>query len=147
MASTKHEYFIYTCPECSAVRNAAEVVKELPPEVLVHRTRPLIGALRRNHLRGPGRPSLSRCPGCSQEMSANDLRDHRISCVRDELKRLAGTRFRLDPKDPDPYPHCHIHHLADNATEVEFHKGSNGDVVTVDLRKVAEITESKADEV
>ena len=144
MASpNKPEYFTYTCPNCSSVRNAAEVAKELPPEVLLPLTRPLIGRLRRKRLAGPGRPSLARCPGCSQEMSTADLKDHRIDCVRRELKKHMGHPFQLSPKDPDPYPDFYIHHLSDDATEVEFHKGSNHDVVTIDLRKVADITAIK----
>jgi hypothetical protein len=67
------------------------------------------------------------------------MREHRIPCVRSELKKLIGTPFQLSPKDPDPYPDFYIHNLGDDATEVQFHKGSNGDVVTIDLRKVAEI--------
>lgn len=145
MNSQKLEYFPYTCPNCAAVRNAVDVAKELPPEVLVRRTRSLIGRLRRKHLAGPGRPNLARCPGCSQEMSADDLRKHRISCVRGELKKLIGNPFELDPKDPDPYPNFYIHNLADYANEVEFNKGSNQDVVTVDLHKIAEITIKKGD--
>src|ERR1700733_3983652 len=34
------EFFPYKCPHCSAVRNATEVANELPPEVLLRRTRP-----------------------------------------------------------------------------------------------------------
>jgi len=73
-------------------------------------------------------------------MSAVEMREHRIPCVRSELKKLMGRPFQLSPKDPDPHPDFYIHHLGDDAAEVEFHKGSNDDVVTVDLRKIAEIT-------
>jgi hypothetical protein len=76
-------------------------------------------------------------------MSAAEMRDHRIPCVRSELQKHMGHPFQLSPKDPDPYPDFYIHHLSDDATEVEFHKGSNGDVVTVDLRKIADITAIK----
>jgi hypothetical protein len=80
-------------------------------------------------------------------MSTADLKDHRIDCVRRELKRLMGNPFQLSPKDPDPHPNFYIHHLPNDAAEVEFHKGSNHDLVTVGLRKIAEITFSKPDKV
>jgi hypothetical protein len=80
-------------------------------------------------------------------MSSDELKDHRIPCVRKELKKLMRYPVQLSPKDPDPYPNFYIHHLADDASEVEFHKGSNRDVVTVDLRKIAEITVSTVDKV
>jgi hypothetical protein len=73
-------------------------------------------------------------------MSAADMREHRVPCVRGELKKLIGTPFQLSPKDPDPYPDFYIPVLRDDDTVVEFHKGSNRDVVTIDLRKIAEIT-------
>ena len=135
-----HEFFPYKCPHCSKVRNAAEVAAELPDEVL------RLVAGRRNALRrrtrgaGTGRPILARCPGCSQEMSAADLREHRIPCVREELQRLQGMVIQLSPKDPDPYPDFYISRV--DETEVTFLKGSNNDNVTVDLRKIAEITRS-----
>jgi hypothetical protein len=74
-------------------------------------------------------------------MSAAELRDHRVPCIRQELKKLIGKEFLLSPKDPDPYPTFYIHHIAEDATKVEFHKGSNGSVITVDLRKISEITQ------
>jgi hypothetical protein len=132
------EFFPYKCPHCSAVRNATEVANELPPEVLLRRTRPLVGSLRRKRRAGPGRPSMPRCPGCSHEMPTDDLKKHRIDCVRAELQRLTGTRIQLEPKDPDPYPTFYMHQVGDY--EVQFQKGSNHDIVTVDLRKIAEIT-------
>jgi len=62
--------------------------------------------------------------------------------VRRELERCRREGpFQLSPKDPDPYPDFYIQHLPDDATEVEFHKGPH--VVTVDLRKIAEITPVK----
>jgi hypothetical protein len=143
VSDKKPEYFIYTCPNCLSSRNAFAVAKELPREVLLRRTRPLIGSLRRKKLAGPGRPSLARCPGCSQEMSSQDLREHRMSCVRAELERLRGMEIQLEPKDPDPYPNFYLHHIGE--TEVEFRKGSNDDVVTVDLRKIADITVNHSD--
>jgi len=71
-------------------------------------------------------------------MSAAELRDHRIPCVREELQKLRGTVILLSPKDPDPYPKFYISQI--HETEVTFQKGSNGDKVTVDLRKIADIT-------
>ena len=139
------EYFPYACPHCGAVRNAAEVAAELPDAVL------RLAAGRRNahrrlvHGAGPGRPTLARCPGCSQEMSSADLRDHRIPCVRAELEKLRGMTIQLSPKDPDPYPNFHISHIHEG--NVEFEKASNHDIVTVDLRKIGEITTNTADRV
>ena len=86
---------------------------------------------------------MARCPGCSQEMSSADLREHRIPCVRRELVKLSGMPIQLAPKDPDPYPNFHLHHV--NEAEAAFEKRSNGDLVTVDLRKIAAV--SHADEV
>jgi len=143
MSAKEPEFFTYTCPHCFTVRNAVDVAKELPPEVLVRRIRPLIGRLRRNRLAGPGRPSLARCPGCSREMSTYDLKAHRIPCVRGELEKLRGMPIQLAPKDPDPYPNFYLHHI--DETEVGFEKGSNNDLVTVDLRKIAEITINQAE--
>jgi hypothetical protein len=76
-------------------------------------------------------------------MSSADLRDHRLPCVRQELEKLRGMAIQLLPKDPDPYPNFHVGSI--NEGEVEFRKGSNGDSVAVDLRKIAEITVSTAD--
>jgi hypothetical protein len=53
--------------------------------------------------------------------------------------------IQLSPKDPDPYPNFHINNVCEG--EVEFQKSSNQDIVTVDLRKIAEITVSHADRV
>ncbi len=76
-------------------------------------------------------------------MCSADLRDHRLPCVRQELEKLRGMAIQLLPKDPDPYPNFHVASI--NEGEVEFRKGSNGDSVAVDLRKIAEITVSTAD--
>jgi hypothetical protein len=76
-------------------------------------------------------------------MSAAELRDHRIPCVRDVLKNLSGMEIQVSPKDPDPYPNFHLHYLHEN--EVEFRKCSNHDMVTVDLRKIAEISINEAE--
>lgn len=138
------EYFIYKCPHCSNMRNAAEVASELPDAVL------RLVAGRRNarrrqvRLAGPGRPTLARCPGCSLEMSSTDLKEHRLPCLREELQKLRGMAIQLSPKDPDPYPNFYINFIHEN--DVEFRKGSNNDCVSVDLRKIAEITTSRADQ-
>lgn len=135
------EYFPYKCPHCSVVRNAADVVKELPREVLLPQTRSILSRQRRKRAAGPGRPSLARCPGCSQEMSAAELREHRIPCVRSELKKSMDHPFQIFPKDPDQYPNFYLHRPPDDdAAEVEFRKGSNSDIITIDLRKIADIT-------
>jgi hypothetical protein len=76
-------------------------------------------------------------------MSYADLRSHRTGCVRGELEKLRGMTIRLSPKDPDPYQDFYI--VSVNESEVEFKKGSNGDCVTLDLRKISEITISPAD--
>jgi hypothetical protein len=73
-------------------------------------------------------------------MTASDLREHRIPCVRQELQRLIGRAFRLSPKDPDRYPDFYLHFLPDDADSVELRKASNGDNISIDLRKIAEIT-------
>lgn len=105
-------------------------------------------AARRNTRRqtrhaGPGRPTIARCPGCSQQMSSADLQEHRIPCVRKQLQELRGMPIQLTPKDPDPYPNFHLFSI--NEAEAEFQKGSNADCVTVELRKIAEITVSRED--
>lgn len=137
------EYFQYKCPHCSNIRNAAEVAAELPGEVLRLASARLNARNRHTFTAGPGRPTTARCPGCSQEMSYADLRAHRVPCVRQELEKLRGMPIQLLPKDPDPYPNFHIGSVTE--AEVEFRKGSNGDCVALDLRKIAEITVSPAD--
>lgn len=136
------EYFTYTCPQCAAVRNAAHVAAELDHRVFA------MEAARRNMRRqfrhaGPGRPALAHCPGCSQEMSSADLREHRIPCIREELQKLRGMAVQLAPKDPDPYPNFYINFIDENNVELE--KVSNNDIVVVDLRKIAGIAVSHAE--
>lgn len=48
--------------------------------------------------------------------------------------------IRLQPKDPDPYPNFRIEKISEN--EIEFHKLSSSQRLTVETRKVAEITVS-----
>ncbi len=138
MSTRSLQYFPYQCPHCSLVRNATDVAQELPAEVLLHRTRRLIGSFRRKFPAGPGRPRTSHCPGCSEEMPGGDLRGHRIPCVRARLERLKDMQFELKPKDPDPDPAFHVYRVGES--HVEFQKSSNHDIVTVDLRRIAEIT-------
>src|SRR5438067_808999 len=126
MLKQQAEFFSYKCPHCCSVRNAAEVAAELPDEVLRLIAGRRNAHRRRMHVAGPGRPAMTRCPGCSREMPSAELRDHRIPCVREELEKLHGMAIQLSPKDPDPYPDFFLHHLRD--AEVEFQKGSNHDV-------------------
>jgi hypothetical protein len=78
-------------------------------------------------------------------MSSADLREHRLPCVRAELEKLRGKPVQLTPKDPDPYPNFYLHNVGES--EAGFEKGSNRDVVTVDLRKIAEIINTPSHEV
>ncbi len=127
------------------MRNAAEVASELPDAILRLAAGRRNARLRMIRRAGPGRPALARCPGCSQEMPSAELKDHRLNCLRTELDKLRGMKILLSPKDPDPYPNFHINYIRDD--EVEFQKGSNHDIVTVDLRKIAEITLDRAENV
>jgi hypothetical protein len=138
------EGFWYRCPHCSHERNAADVAKDLPDEVLRQAVGPGVARLRRTRVAGPGRPTVARCPGCSQQMSSADLREHRIPCVRAELEKLRRWPIQLTPKDPDPYPNFYLHHVGE--TEVGFEKGSNKDLLTVDLRKIADITVNQTEQ-
>jgi hypothetical protein len=49
--------------------------------------------------------------------------------------------IHLAPKDPDPYPNFFVHYIRDD--EVGFKKASNHDIVTVDLRKIADVTKTE----
>ena len=134
------EFYRYECPNCGAVRNAGEVAEELDISVLRLAVARGNALSRRRKSAGTGRPIVGRCPGCSQEMSSVELRHHRVPCVRNHLLKLRGKPILLTPKDPDPYPNFYIRDLNEN--EAEFFKGSNHDVVTVDLRKIGEIGET-----
>src|SRR5690349_14325919 len=99
------EYFKFKCPNpnCGLVTNAVDVAATLPDEVLIAE------AARRNARRqtghaGPGRPIISRCPGCDAKMSTLEMREHRIPCVRERLTKLQHRHVQLIPKDPDPHP-------------------------------------------
>jgi hypothetical protein len=137
------EYFEYECPHCSSTRNAADVAAELPDEVLRLAGARINARSRRTYIAGPGRPAMARCPGCSQQMSSADLRAHRLPCVRRELEKLRGIPVQLLPKDPDPYPNFYLESVDDE--KAQFRKGSNGDGVDLDLRKIAEVFVSAAD--
>jgi hypothetical protein len=76
-------------------------------------------------------------------MTSLELREHRIPCVRANLEMLQRLPIQLAPKDPDPYPNFYLHQVGD--THVGFEKHSNGDLVTVDLRKIAAITISESE--
>jgi hypothetical protein len=78
-------------------------------------------------------------------MSGAELREHRLGCVCRRLNELVlqNLNIRLQPKDPDPYPNFRIQKVSEN--EVEFHKLSSGQYLTVETRKIADITVS-ADE-
>jgi len=52
--------------------------------------------------------------------------------------------IQLSPKDPDPYPNFRINRVQDAV--VEFLKSSNQNLVTIDLRKIAEITVNQAEQ-
>jgi hypothetical protein len=142
----KPQYFSHTCPHCRAKTNAAEVAATLQDEVL------FAEAARRNGRRqtphaGPGRPTIVRCPGCDAEMSSAELREHRVDCVCRRLNELLqqNVNIRLQPKDPDPYPNFRLEKISEN--EIELHKLSSGQRLTVETRKVAEITVSVAEKV
>ena len=136
---TNIEQFLFICPHCNNKTNAAQVAAALPDEILLNEAARRSGRRQRKHA-GPGRPTSVRCPGCDCEMSSSELREHRVACVRSKLQEIQHLAFqiRLTPKDPDPYPDFYINQVAE--TEVEFRKGSNSDHVTVELRKVAEVT-------
>jgi hypothetical protein len=119
--------------------NAIDVAEGLPDAILRVVAARRNARLRKTRSVSGGRPLLARCPGCSQEMASAEMREHRMPCIRRKLKSLIGMRFQLSPKDPDPHPDFYIDHLPEDATEVQFHKGSNDNVVTIDLRKIADI--------
>ena len=133
------------------MRDAAHVAAELPDQVLAMETarrnarRPRQVVRRRVSVRPRGRPTRVRCPGCSQEMSSADLRGHRIRCVREELQKALALNIDLTPKDPDPYPAFGIARI--HETTIEFRKKSNDDHITVDLRKIADITINQPDRI
>jgi hypothetical protein len=139
MSMKTAECFSYTCPHCHAATNAVQVAAALPAEILLAEAARHSGRRQRRHA-GPGRPTIVRCPGCDNPMSAADLRQHRLACVRSKLQQIQrlSLRIRLSPKDPDPYPDFYMAEIGE--ADVTFSKGSNSDQVTVDLNKVAQIT-------
>src|ERR1700693_1636550 len=133
----KPQYFSYTCRHCRAERNASDVAVVLQCEVLFDETALRKGRRQTPHA-GPGRPTVVRCPGCDGEMSSAELREHRLGCVCRRLNELLrqNVYVRLQPKDPDPYPNFRIQKVSEN--EVEFHKLSSSQYLTVETRKIAE---------
>src|SRR5260370_33933924 len=113
------EVFLHTCPNGHAQRNAAQVAKELPGEILVPEAARRYAGRQTPHA-GPGRPTLARCPGCDEEMPTAELREHRVPCLRDRLHKLRCQAFvfRLYPKDPDPYEDFRIDRIDDE--QVQF---------------------------
>ena len=132
------QFFSYACPHCGAKSNATEVAAALPDEVLAAEVARRNGRRQTPHA-GPGRPTIVRCPGCDQEMATAELRGHRLGCVSRRLNDLQRVNMdiRLLPKDPDPYPNFRIENASEN--EVEFHKLSSGQRLTVETRKISEI--------
>jgi hypothetical protein len=125
------------CPHCRVTSNAAEVAAVLPVEVLTAEVARRNGRRQTPHA-GPGRPTTVRCPGCDEEMAAAELREHRLGCVCRRLNDLLRLNMdiRLQPKDPDPYPNFRIEKASEN--EVEFHKLSSDQRLTVETRKITE---------
>ena len=74
-------------------------------------------------------------------MSSAELRDHRIDCVRKRLNSLLGFTIHLSPKDPDPYRDFMIETVGQD--DVVFQKLSSSQRLSIELRKVAEITLDK----
>jgi hypothetical protein len=141
------EYFAYSCLHCHAETNAAVVAAALPDEVLNAETARRNGRRQTPHA-GPGRPPVVRCPGCDDSMTMEELREHRVRCVRDRLLTLQRVGFKvwLSPKDPDPYPAFSIHSIDDEL--VHFKKGSTPQVpIAIELRKIAEITVDEVKEI
>jgi hypothetical protein len=140
------QYFSYKCPHCHAETNAVEVVTAMDDEILIAETARRVGRRQTPHA-GPGRPTIVRCPGCEGEMSSVELREHRLACVCRRLKELVRQNLdiRLQPKDPDPFPNFRIQKVSED--EVEFLKVSSGQYLTVDTRKIADITVSSEDRI
>ena len=141
MESVHSEVHLYKCPFCEKERKASDVAESLPVEILQRLAARRNVRLRRNRSVAGGRPGLSRCPGCDVRMTAADLREHRLTCVRERLEKLRriGRRVLLTPKDPDPHPNFSIDAVSQDA--VVFHKLSSSQRLTVELQKIAEITD------
>jgi len=132
----EEQCFLFTCALCKGQTNEAHVAAALQDEVLIAETARRIGRKQTPHA-GPGRPTLVRCPGCDIEMSAQELRDHRIPCVRERLNKLKYKKFQLYPKDPDPHPLFMLTGVTED--QADFEKITSGHTLTVELRKIAEI--------
>src|SRR5882672_327786 len=132
------EFFTIECPGCRGLLRATSVAAALPDEVLFAETARRNGKRQTPHA-GPGRPSLARCPGCDLEMRANEMRDHRLPCVRHRLAQLLQLSFKvhLSPKDPDPYPDFRIESV--DGDWGRFQKLSSSQRLEIHLAKIAEI--------
>jgi hypothetical protein len=135
------QQFFFKCPHCATETSESQVAAQLHDEIF------FMEAGRRQARRqtphaGPGRPTVVRCPGCDSEMGAAELRDHRVPCVRDRLTKLQRNCFkiRLLPKDPDPYPNFSILRIEEES--VQFQKDSSMQSLSVELRKIGDITVS-----
>lgn len=140
----QQEVFWFQCPHCGADTKQTEIAAKLDNAVLLPEAARRRGRLQKSHA-GPGRPTLSRCPGCDEEMSTAEIRDHRVDCVRKRFAELQnkGYRVHLQPKDPDPYPDFKIANIEKD--EVRFQKMSSGQYLDIELRKIAEITADGTD--
>jgi hypothetical protein len=142
----KPQQFFYKCPHCSALTNQVQVASQLHDDVLIAETARRHGRRQTPHA-GPGRPAISRCPGCDCEMSTAELREHRTPCVHARLQKLyqKHSKIRLSPKDPDPYPDFAVAMLGEE--EVKFEKLSSDQHVPVEIRKIAEITDDGLEDI
>jgi len=133
------EFFTIECPACRNRLKASPLAAALPDEVLLAETARRNGRRQTPHA-GPGRPSVARCPGCDVEMRANEMRDHRSSCVQLRLTQVMqrGFTVHLSPKDPDPHPDFRI--VSIDADYVRFEKLSSDQHLEIEFGKVAEIT-------
>ena len=131
-------FFTYTCPSCHTEINAALIAAALPDTVLMAEAARRSGRRQTPHA-GPGRPSLVPCPGCDTPMTAPELSNHRVGCVRVRLENLRQQNFiiHLSPTDPDPFPDLKIDEISPNT--VVFHRLSSGTHLPIELQKIAEI--------
>lgn len=118
------------------------MVAQLDDEVVIAEAARRQGRRQTPHA-GPGRPTLSRCPGCDQEMPIAKLRDHRMPCIRERIESMRYQQVQLFPKDPDPYPNFMVKRVDDSG--VEFEKLSSKQSLRIELRKIAEIVAGSDD--
>jgi hypothetical protein len=110
------------------------------PDVIVFTEAARRGGQRQTPHAGPGRPTISKCPGCDTFMSADELREHRTQCTRKRLEELRRNSFKihLQPKTPDPWPDFMVRKLEGDT--VSFEKLSAQSLLTIELQKIADIT-------